>query len=166
MEDADYCRHPSQVVVYPDATPSLARLRAAGFRLVVVTNQSGIGRGYFTEADYHAVHAEFLRQLGPDLLDAAYFCPDAPGVPSDHRKPAPGMVLDAARDLALDLGHSYVVGDKAADIELAVRAKLGGSVLVLTGKGMEEQSRCRPDFVAPSLTAATDWILQHRLSHG
>ena len=161
MEDADYPRHPSQVVVYADAAPSLARLRAAGFRLVMVTNQSGLGRGYFTAADYQAVHAEFLRQLGPGLLDAAYFCPDGPDTPSDHRKPAPGMVLDAARDLGLDLARSYVVGDKAADVGLADRAGLAGSVLVLTGKGEGERSRCQPDFLAPTLTAATDWILQH-----
>ena len=160
MEDADYPRHPSQVAVYADAAPSLARLRAAGFRLVVVTNQSGLGRGYFTEADYQAVHAEFLRQLGPGLLDAAYHCPDAPDVPSDHRKPAPGMILDAARELGLDLTRSYVVGDKAADVALANRARLAGSVLVLTGKGQAEHSRCRPDFTAEALTAAADWILQ------
>ena len=159
MADADYCHDPSQVVVYADAAPSLARLRAAGFRLVLVTNQSGLGRGYFTDADYRAVHAEFLRQLGPDLLAAAYHCPDPPDAPSDHRKPAPGMVLDAARDLHLDLARSYVVGDKAADVELATRAGLAGGILVLTGKGRAEQSRCQPAFTAPTLAAAADWIL-------
>lgn len=160
MEDADYPRHLSQVRVYPDAAASLVRLRAAGFRLVVVTNQSGIGRGYFTEGDYHAVHAEFLRQLGPGLLDATYYCPDAPDIPSTHRKPAPGMVLDAARDFTLDLAASYVIGDKAADVELAARAGLRGGVLVLTGKGSAEQSRCQPDHLAPTLAAAANWILQ------
>ena len=160
MEDADYPRHPAQVAVYPDAAPALARLRAAGFRVVVVTNQSGLGRGYFTEADYQAVHAEFLRQLGPGLLDATYHCPDAPDTPSAHRKPAPGMVLDAARDLSLDLAASYVVGDKAADVELAARAGLRGGVLVLTGKGGAERARCHPDFIAANLAAAADWILE------
>ena len=160
MEDADYPCHPGQVVVYADAAPALARLRAAGFRLVLVTNQSGIGRGYFTEADYRRVHAEFLRQLGPGLLDASYHCPDPPDSPSTHRKPAPGMVLDAARDFGLDLSRSYMVGDKAADVELATRAGLAGGILVLTGKGHAEQFRCQPDFTAPTLTAAVDWILQ------
>ena len=160
MEDADYPRHPSQVAVYADAAPTLARLRAAGFRLVLVTNQSGLGRGYFTEADYHAVHAEFLRQLGPGLLDAVYYCPDPPDAPSTHRKPAPGMVLDAARDLALDLARSYVVGDKAADVALAARAGLAGGILVLTGQGQAERVRCQPDHVATTLAAAADWLLQ------
>ncbi len=160
MEDADYCGDPAQVAVYPDAAPALARLRAAGFRLVLVTNQSGLGRGYFTEADYHSVHAEFLRQLAPATLDAAYFCPDAPSTPSTHRKPAPGMVLEAARDLGLDLARSYVVGDKAADIELVSTAGLRAGILVLTGKGHAEQSHCRPACTAPTLTAAADWILK------
>ncbi len=162
MEDVDYCRDPAQVAVYPDAAASLARLRAAGFRLILVTNQSGLGRGYFTEADYQAVHAEFLRQLAPATLDAAYFCPDAPGIPSTRRKPAPGMVQEAAIDHRLDLACSYVVGDKAADIELAARANLQGGVLVLTGKGQADQVLCLPNYTAPNLTAATDWILQHR----
>lgn len=166
MEDVDYCQDPARVAVYPDAAESLVRLRSAGFRLVLVTNQSGIGRGYFTEAEYHAVHAEFIHQLGPDLLDAAYFCPDVPDVASDRRKPASGMVLDAARDLGLDLARSYVVGDKAADVELAANAGLRGSILVLTGKGRTEQSRCRPDFVASTLADAADWILESSLKLG
>lgn len=165
MEDADYCRDPAQVAVYPDAAAALTRLRAAGFKLVLVTNQSGLGRGYFTAADYHAVHAEFLRQLGPDLLDAAYHCPDAPDTPSHHRKPAPGMVLDAARDLGLDLARSYMVGDKAADVGLAARAGLAGGLLVLTGKGPAEQPLCQPTYTAPTLLAAADWILQHSAPH-
>ena len=166
MEDADYPRYPSQVAVYADAAPSLARLRAAGFRLVLVTNQSGLGRGYFTELDYRAVHAEFLRQLGPGLLDAAYHCPDAPDAPSTHRKPAPGMVLDAARDLGLDLARSYVVGDKATDVGLAAHTGLAGSVLVLTGKGQTERVRCQPDHIADTLAAAADWILQQAPAPG
>ena len=70
------------------------------------------------------------------------------------------MILDAARELGLDLTRSYVVGDKAADVALANRAGLAGSVLVLTGKGQAEHSRCRPDFTAETLAAAADWILQ------
>ena len=161
MEDADYCRDPAQVVVFSDAARALWRLREAGFRLVLVTNQSGIGRGYFTEAAYRAVHKEFLRQLGPGLLDACYFCADTPEGQSERRKPAPGMVLEAARDLSLDLAGSFVVGDKCADVELAWRAGLAGGVLVLTGRGRDELARCKPDFVAPTLTEAADWILEH-----
>ena len=167
MEDADYCCDPAQVAVFAEAAPALVRLREAGFWLVLVTNQSGIGRGYFTEADYQAVHEEFLRQLGRPLLDACYHCPDAPETPSERRKPAPGMVREAARDLGLDLGRSFVVGDKAADVELARRAGLAGGVLVLTGKGRDERARCEPDFAAATLTEAADWILSHlALRHG
>lgn len=167
MEDADYCRRPEQVAVFADAATALARLREAGFRLVLVTNQSGIGRGYFTEADYQAVHEELLRQLGRPLLDACYHCPDVPEAPSERRKPAPGMVREAARDFDLDLARSFVVGDKGADVELSRRAGLAGGVLVLTGKGRDERGRCEPDFVAATLTDAADWILGHpAFQHG
>ena len=161
MEDADYCHAPSLVNVYPDAAWSLRRLRAAGFRLVVVTNQSGIGRGYFTETNYQRVQAEFFRQLGsPDLLDAVYHCPDTPFVHSPRRKPAPGMILEAARDLGLDLARSFIVGDKADDLACGRNAGLAGGVLVLTGKGREQAGKCQPDFTAENLTQAADWLLQ------
>ena len=167
MEDVDYCRRPEQVAVFADAARALMRLREAGFRLVLVTNQSGIGRGYFSEEDYRAVHEEFLRQLGPDLLDGSYHCPDAPEAQSERRKPAPGMILEAARDFDLDLASSFMVGDKGADVELARRAGLAGGVLVLTGKERAELARCEPDFVAPTLTEAADWILeQSAFRHG
>ena len=160
MVDADYCHAPSLVEVYPGTAWELRRLRAAGFRLVIVTNQSGIGRGYFTETNFQRVQSEFFRQLGShDLIDAVYHCPDTPFVDSPRRKPAPGMILDAARDLALDLTRSYMVGDKADDIACGRHAGLAGGVLVLTGKGREQVDMCQPDFTAKTLTEAVDWIL-------
>jgi D-glycero-D-manno-heptose 1,7-bisphosphate phosphatase len=93
MEEVHYCSDPALVRVYPGAPEALRKLKAAGFRAFVVTNQSGIGRGLFTEAQYHTVHNEFLRQLGPGSIDASYFCADVPGAPSTRRKPEPGMVL-------------------------------------------------------------------------
>src|SRR6266576_2757037 len=97
MRDADYCSEPSQVRVFEGAADSLRRLKNAGYKIIVITNQSGIGRGFFTEKQYRAVEAEVSRQLGNNLIDATYFCPDPPGQPSKCRKPAPGMVLQAAR---------------------------------------------------------------------
>src|SRR2546430_4166429 len=91
IHDADYCSSPEQVRVFDGAAAALRRLKNAGYKIVVITNQSGIGRGFFTEAQYRGVEAEGSRQLGNGLIDATYFCPDAPGQPSQCRKPAPGM---------------------------------------------------------------------------
>jgi D-glycero-D-manno-heptose 1,7-bisphosphate phosphatase len=156
MEDAHYCGDPAKVKVYTGVPQALVRLKEAGFAIVVVSNQSGIGRGLMTEAQYHAVQAEFLRQLEPARIDASYFCPDAPGPPSACRKPAPGMVLAAAADLHLDPAQSWMVGDKSADIECGQRAG-ARSILVLTGYGAEQN--CRPDFIAADAVEAVAMIL-------
>src|SRR5207237_2887748 len=93
MQDVNYCSDPKDVHVFPGVPESLGKLRERGFKLIMVTNQSGIGRGYFTWQQYEAVHGEVLRQAGEKLIDATYVCPDPPGVESRCRKPAPGMIL-------------------------------------------------------------------------
>ncbi len=160
MEDTGYVRRAEDVRVYPGTAEALAILKAAGFKLVIVTNQSGIGRGMFSETDYHAVHDALLRQLGPELVDATYFCPDHPDTATDRRKPAPGMLLEAAREHGLDLAQSFMVGDKAADVETGRRAGLAASILVRTGVGKAEAAEVGADFVADDLSAAAAWILQ------
>src|SRR6185503_16785932 len=87
MEDAHYCGDPALVRVFPGVPEALDRVGAAGFRRIVITNQSGIGRGIITDEQYHAVQSEFLRQVGEGRIDGSYYCPDAPGVPSTRRKP-------------------------------------------------------------------------------
>ena len=156
MEDTRYCADPALVRVYPGVPEALQKLKQAGFRVFVVSNQSGIGRGLITPEQHHAVQAEFLRQLGDNLIDASYFCPDVPGTPSTRRKPEPGMVLEAARDFAIDLPRSYFVGDKVADIECGRRAGTR-TILVLTGYGAEQT--CRADFTAADAAAAVSLIL-------
>src|SRR4029077_17279240 len=103
MHDADYCSSPDQVRVFDGAEAALRKLKEAGYKIIVTTNQSGIGRGFFTEKQYRTVEEEVSRQLGDDLIDATYFCPDIPGQPSNCRKPAPGMVMQAAREHDIDL---------------------------------------------------------------
>src|SRR3982751_2221939 len=110
MHDADYCSDPKQVQIFDGAAAALGRLKNTGYKIIVITNQSGIGRGFFNEKQYRAVEAEVSRQLGNDLIDATYFCPDPPGQPSKCRKPAPGMVLAAASDHHVDLSRSFLVG--------------------------------------------------------
>jgi D-glycero-D-manno-heptose 1,7-bisphosphate phosphatase len=156
MEEVHYCGDPARVRAYPAAGEALRRLGTAGFRMFIVTNQSGIGRGLITEAQYRAVEDELLRQIGPGLIDGAYFCADPPGTPSLRRKPEPGMVLEAAADYGLDLARSFFVGDKSSDIECGRRAGTR-TILVLTGYGA--QQNCAPNFTARDLAEAADIIL-------
>ena len=159
MEDAHYCDDPAQVRIYPGVPEALDHLRQAGFRNIIVTNQSGIGRGLITEAQYRAVQQELLRQLGEGRIDASYFCPDAPDVPSTRRKPGIGMVLEAAADFDLDLAAAYFIGDKAADIECGRRAGMR-TILVMTGYGAQQD--CRPDLRAKDVVEAVAMVLAEK----
>lgn len=156
MEDAHYCGDPASVKVFAGVSAALGRLKEAGFVIVVVSNQSGIGRGLITETQYRSVQDEFLRQVGQGRIDGSYFCPDAPGAPSTCRKPEPGMVLEAVRDFGLDPEQSWFVGDKNADIECGRRAGTR-TILVLTGYGAKQS--CRPDFTAADAVEAVALIL-------
>src|SRR6266571_6626968 len=93
MEDCVYCSDPKDVRIFPGVPEALRRLKSSGFKLIIITNQSGIGRGLFTLDQYRAVESEVLRQLGDGLIEATYFCPDAPEQHSKCRKPTPGMVV-------------------------------------------------------------------------
>ena len=156
MEDAHYCGDPALVRVFSGVPAALQRLKGAGFGVFIITNQSGIGRGLITEAQYRAVQEEFLRQAGRDSIDATYYCPDAPGLPSQCRKPEPGMVLAAAAEHHIDLAASYFVGDKYADLECGRRAGTR-TVLVLTGYG--SQQRCAADLTCKDAVEAVETIL-------
>jgi D-glycero-D-manno-heptose 1,7-bisphosphate phosphatase len=158
MEDAHYCGDPALVRVYPGVAEGLRKLKSAGFRTFLVSNQSGIGRGLITEAQYEAVQAELLAQIGEGLIDASYFCPDAPGTPSTRRKPEPGMVLEAAAEFDIDLARSYMVGDKAADVACGKRAGMK-TILVLTGYGAQQGSECDPDYRARDAAEAMELVL-------
>ena len=158
MEEADYCSSPEQVRIIAGVPEALRRLKNAGFRLVIVTNQSGIGRGYYTVADYEAVQARLLGLLGGGLIDATYFCPESPEAKSPRRKPSPEMVFEAARALGLDLARSWFVGDKAIDVQCGHAAGTR-SILVRTGHGHAEEAG-RADFVADDFVSAAAFILR------
>jgi D-glycero-D-manno-heptose 1,7-bisphosphate phosphatase len=138
-----YPARPEELCLYDDLGPDLRRLQALGMRLVVVTNQAGIARGYLTEADLARLHAHLTVELAAlgVRLDGIYHCPHHPeGVVADLalrcacRKPAPGMLLRAAADLGLDLEHSWFVGDILDDAEAGLRA---GCRTVLVDLGTE-----------------------------
>src|SRR5881392_2850578 len=117
MQDCVYCSDPKKVRIFPGVPEALRRLKSNGFKLIIITNQSGIGRGLFTVEQYRAVEAEVLRQLGVGLIDATYFCPDVPGQDSSCRKPAPGMIVEATQEHQIDLARSFLIGDKEIDAE-------------------------------------------------
>jgi|SRR5947209_10097304 len=160
MHDADYCSRPDQVRVFEGVADALRKLKRAGYKIIVITNQSGIGRGFFSEKEYRAVEAEVSRQLGDDLIDASYFCPDVPGRPSDCRKPAPGMIVRAAQDLDLELSKSFFVGDKETDAECAHNAGVR-AVRVRTGFDKMTDGSCA-DWVAEDVPAAAALILNNK----
>ena len=147
---------------------ALKRLKEAGFLLVVVTNQSGIGRGYYDEAALAAIHSHMHAELAGfgAAIDACYFCPHHPEHASGDyrqecacRKPLPGMLQRAAEDLDIDLSASFMVGDKLADVEAGINAGCT-PLLVLTGYGSAQAAGC-PDSVRayPDLPVAAEAIL-------
>ena len=160
MEDTDYCSHPQDVRIFPGVLGALRRLKSRGFKLIIITNQSGIGRGLFTLDQYRAVESEVLRQLGDDLVDATYYCPDAPGQHSKCRKPAPGMVVKATRDHQIDLFRSFLIGDKEVDVECAHNAGIR-AIRVRTGI-QRDVTASNADWVADDMPAAAQIILNKK----
>ncbi len=157
-----YLGDPGQVKLLEGAREALQRLKVAGFVLVVITNQSGVGRGLITPEQVDAVNARMVELLGDGLLDAIYNCFGTPEAdPEGCRKPSPKLIFKAANDLGLDLGRSYFIGDRTSDM---LCGRNGGvrSVLVLTGRHGEEeinQARLYADHVATGLLEAADMIL-------
>jgi D-glycero-D-manno-heptose 1,7-bisphosphate phosphatase len=158
MRDVDYCGDPTDVHVFTGTGEALRKLKRAGYKLIIITNQSAIGRGYFTEERYRTVERELVRQLGDELIDASYFCPHTPKDDCVCRKPHPGMILQAAQDHQLDLGRSFFVGDKSSDLECGRSAGVK-TVLVRTGYGSEVDGTSA-DVIAADLEEASERILQ------
>jgi D-glycero-D-manno-heptose 1,7-bisphosphate phosphatase len=157
IEDRDYCSDPNDVKIFPGAPEALRRLKSNGFKLIIITNQSGIGRGLFTLEQYRAVEAEVLRQLGDGLIDASYFCPDAPDQHCNCRKPATGMIFAAAREHQLDLSRSFLIGDKETDVECGHNAGVR-AIRVKTGP-RRDTGGSNADWITEDLSAATQIIL-------
>ena len=158
MQEMEYCRDPALVRLFPGVPEGLGSLKEAGFLNLLVTNQSGIGRGLITMAEYEAVHARLVELLAPASLDGVYMCPDAPDVGSVRRKPAPGMLVAAAAQRNLEMARCWMVGAKASDIECGRRVGCR-TVLVLTGYG-REQGETGADHVAADFPAAVEYILR------
>ena len=171
--EVSYLTRPDELELLPGAGQAVARLREAGYAVVVVTNQSAVARGFMTEADLGIVHREFqnmLARCGAEL-DGIYYCPHHPecGNPPYRqdctcRKPGPGLLLRAAAELGLDLARSVMVGDKLSDLQAGWNAGCR-TVLVLTSYGeahratADAKTLARIDHIAPTLSDAADWML-------
>ncbi len=162
--EKDYLSDPALVELLPQAAEGMKKLLAAGFRLIIVTNQSGIGRGYYSEEDYAKVTARLLELLSGQgvAVEGVYHCPHAPDESCACRKPLLGLLEQAECDLGCGFTLGAVIGDKPADVELGRAAGLK-SILVRTGYGKkhEEKKSCEPDYIADNLSDSADWIIKN-----
>jgi D-glycero-D-manno-heptose 1,7-bisphosphate phosphatase len=165
VEEAGYMVDSARFKPFSWTGEALRKINASGMKAVLITNQSGVGRGYFPESLVHEVHNILHTELARygAHLDAVYFCPHLPDAECDCRKPRPGMILRAARELEIDIEGSFMIGDRYLDAATA-HAAGAKSVLVRTGDGAAELERHRdsplqPHFVADNLLLAVEAIL-------
>ena len=164
-QDTGYIDSPERLFIIDGAASAIKRLNSKGFRVVVITNQSGVGRGYFTKEAADSVNKkleEVLKREGAHL-DGIYYCPHHPDDNCECRKPRIGLLEKARNDLAIDFKKSYVIGDKGSDIEIA--QSIGGKgILVLTGSGKDEKQKLdhEPSYIATDLKDAVEWIIKDR----
>jgi D-glycero-D-manno-heptose 1,7-bisphosphate phosphatase len=164
IEEKNYLHRVEEVSIFPSAGSALKQLREAGFVLFIVSNQAGVGRGYFTMEDVEKVNrhvrGEFARE-GVEF-EAIYVAPEAPDQPSRGRKPSPQFLFDARDEHGVDLSRSYMIGDKLLDLECGWNAGVRKSILVRTGYGAELErssgSRLNDAVVVDGLWAAAEWI--------
>ncbi|MCA6085290.1 D-glycero-alpha-D-manno-heptose-1,7-bisphosphate 7-phosphatase [Candidatus Endomicrobiellum agilis] len=154
--DRNYLSSPEQVKLYSFAAKSINKLRAAGFKIIVVTNQSGIGRGMFTEKDLQKVNEKFLSVLEAvgAKIDALYYCPHVDSDKCCCRKPKTGMALRGAEEFNIDLEKSYAVGDSVRDYLLGFNIN-GKGILVLTGHGKKQRNKLAKEKVKPVAVCKT-----------
>jgi len=168
IEDKDYVHRTEDLHFTPGAVKALQALTRSPHQVMIVTNQAGIARGYYSEADYAAFTEHLLAELARRSvrIDAVYYCPHHPTegvgeyrVACDCRKPGTGMLRQASDEHDLDLGRCWLIGDKTSDIQAGADAGCR-TILVRTGYGgRDEQCSCSPDYVARDLQEAVDLIL-------
>lgn len=161
-----YLSDPAQLELIPGAGAALRRLKAAGFGIAVITNQSGIARGYFDLARLDQIHARLRELLTAEgvTIDGLYFCPHGPDDDCLCRKPLPGLVDQAVAEHGFDPRQAITIGDKEVDVELG-HAIGGGGILVRTGHGAKAEAKgTKADYVADDLPAAVEFILGGKAS--
>jgi D-glycero-D-manno-heptose 1,7-bisphosphate phosphatase len=166
IEEREYLSDPQQVRLIAGVGPTLRELREMGFGLVVITNQSGVGRGFFDQVQLERIHKRFLELLEIEgvHLDGLYVCPHKPDDDCACRKPKLGLLQKAAEDLGFSLESSIIIGDKASDIEMG-RTAGALTFLVRTGYGAQVENEAAADFVVDDLAAATASIRSLVVTH-
>jgi D-glycero-D-manno-heptose 1,7-bisphosphate phosphatase len=167
IEEKNFLSRPEDVVLIPGADVALQRLQKANFLLFIVSNQSGIGRGYFSLDDLAAVNKHLEEEVGRlgVCFEKIYIAPEKPGSSSAGRKPSPRFLFEARDEFGLDLSRSYMIGDKLTDLECGWNAGVKQSILVRTGYGAQTEkqlasvSRENERVVVESLPEAADWII-------
>jgi D-glycero-D-manno-heptose 1,7-bisphosphate phosphatase len=169
IAEKNYLHRPEDVEIFPGAGPALKKLSDAGFKLIMVTNQSGIGRGFFTMADAERVNDRVGADLAPAgvRFEKIYIAPEAPDQPSRGRKPSPQFLFDARDEFNLNLAESFMVGDKLIDLECGWNAGVKKSILVRTGYGTgverDDAESLQRAVVVDDLTGMAEWILSQEL---
>jgi len=165
VAEKNYLCRIEDVEIFPGTGPALKKLAAAGFQLIMVTNQSGIGRGYFTLAEAERVNEHLCQELARDgvRFEKIYLAPEAPDQPSRGRKPSPQFLFDARAEFQIDLAQSFMIGDKLIDLECGWNAGVKKSLLVRTGYGAKlaqtEPEKLGAAIVFDDLPAAVAWII-------
>lgn len=159
-KDVHYCSRPEDFELLPNTAKAIKSLNKHGFKVIVVTNQSGIARGYFTEETLAKIHEKMKKELAKESawVDAIYYCPHHPDDSCDCRKPKPKLVLQAAKDFDIDLEHSFVVGDLQMDVELG-KAVGSCTILVDTSSLQVGEGQHKPDGIAPDIIEAVRIIM-------
>jgi D-glycero-D-manno-heptose 1,7-bisphosphate phosphatase len=159
----NYLSRPENLHLFPYSANAINLFRKSGFLVILITNQSGIGRGIFDEKTLVKVHLKLENDLLAEnsKLDAIYFCPHIAADNCECRKPKSGMIEQASRDFAIDIEYSWMIGDKAADIEAGINAGTK-TALVLTGYGKNEVEKVsqKPDFIGKDLYAIAELIVE------
>ena len=172
IEERNYLCRPEDVVIFPGAGQALRTLQDAGFQLFIVSNQSGVGRGYFTMTDVENVHRHLFNELSREGVHfrKVYIAPEAPDQPSRGRKPSPQFLFDARDEFGIQLAESFMIGDKWIDLECGWNAGVKRALLVRTGYGKETElskaAQPHAAVVVDDLPAAADWILKNEVSPG
>jgi D-glycero-D-manno-heptose 1,7-bisphosphate phosphatase len=174
IEEVGYLSDVSQLRFTPHSAQAVRLLNETKMKVIMITNQSGVARGYFSEGAISEIHQEMGKQLSAEkaFIDGIYYCPHHPegtveryAIQCDCRKPGLGLLTKAAEKHGIDLKHSYLVGDKLSDVECALQAGMT-SILVLTGYGknamkkITEGSSVKPIYIAKNLYEAAQWIIE------
>jgi len=165
---ADYVRDWSQVNIFPEAIQALSNPKINNYKIVIVTNQSAVGQGIISLATAKDINEHLVKLIHAQhgRVDGVYLCPHEPNANCDCRKPKPGMLIQAANELSLELKSSWMVGDAWSDIQAGQSAGVRGKIIVKTGRGAEQLQLHHPDgigdyFVCEDLTKAIDAVIAH-----